>query len=442
MKINSDSSSILQNFFGPDQVLIQATSPGRMDVMGGIADYSGSLVLQKSISQKATITIGIRNYNQLRIKSLDISFQNEIYLDLDELPNNYEEAQKYLKNIKGGDWAAYIIGCYLVLSNEKKIKLGGLDILIQSDVPVGKGVSSSAALEVATLKAITELFNIELIDTQLPKFAQKAENLVVGAPCGLMDQLASYFGDNNKLLPILCQPDQLYDLVEIPQNLYFVGIDSGVKHAVSGASYSEVRTAAFMGFSIIAQKLGLSKDDLGKQTQTELPFNGFLSNISPSLFEANFERSLNSMYGKDFIKDFEVVTDKLSVIKPDTFYNISACTKHPIYENHRVKSFVQLLKSVNETNHTDILPIMGELMFQSHESYNYCGLGNEMTDKIVSMARKKGIENEIYGAKITGGGSGGTICLMVYGEQGLESAKQIFKEYKELTNQNSLVFFE
>jgi L-arabinokinase len=440
MKVNSDSSDILQKFFGLNQVLIQATSPGRMDVMGGIADYSGSLVLQKSISQKATITIGIRNYNQLRIKSLDISFQNEIYIDLDELPNNYEEAQKYLKNIKGGDWAAYIIGCYLVLSNEKKLKLGGLDILIQSDVPVGKGVSSSAALEVATLKALTELFNIELIDTQLPKFAQKAENLVVGAPCGLMDQLASYFGDNNKLLPILCQPDKRYDLVDIPQDLYFVGIDSGVKHAVSGASYSEVRTSAFMGYSIIAQKLGLSKDDLEKQT--ELPFNGFLSNISPSLFEANFERSLNSMYGKDFIQDFGVVTDKLSVIKPDAFYNIKSCTKHPIYENHRVKSFVQLLKSVNETNYSDILPIMGELMFQSHESYNNCGLGNEMTDKIVSMARKTGRENEIYGAKITGGGSGGTVCLMVYGEKGLESANQIFEEFKDLTNQNSLVFFK
>ncbi len=440
MKVNSDSSDILQKFFGLNQVLIQATSPGRMDVMGGIADYSGSLVLQKSISQKATITIGIRNYNQLRIKSLDISFQNEIYIDLDELPINYQEAQKYLKNIKGGDWAAYIIGCYLVLSNEKKIKFGGLDILIQSDVPVGKGVSSSAALEVATLKAIAELFNIELINSQLPKFAQKAENLVVGAPCGLMDQLASYFGDNNKLLPILCQPDQLYDLVDIPQDLYFVGIDSGVKHAVSGASYSEVRTAAFMGYSIIAQRIGLSKDDLDKQT--ELPFNGFLSNISPSLFEANFERSLNSMYGKDFIQDFGVVTDKLSVIKPDAFYNIKACTKHPIYENHRVKSFVQLLKSITKTNFSDILPIMGELMFQSHESYNNCGLGNEMTDKIVSMARKKGIENEIYGAKITGGGSGGTVCIMIYGEKGLESANQIFEEYKNLTNQNSLVFFE
>ena len=81
-------------------------------------------------------------------------------------------------------------------------------------------------------------------------------------------------------------------------------------------------------------------------------------------------------------------------------------------------------------------------MFQSHESYNNCGLGNEMTDKIVSMARKTGRENEIYGAKITGGGSGGTVCLMVYGEKGLESANQIFEEFKDLTNQNSLVFFK
>ncbi|MDZ7936657.1 MAG: hypothetical protein U5M51_17180 [Emticicia sp.] len=442
MEINSNSDSTLQKFFGPNQVLIQATSPGRMDVMGGIADYSGSLVLQKSISQKATVTIGIRNYNQLHIKSLDISSHNEIYIDLDELPNNYVEAQKYLKNVAGGDWAAYIIGCYLVLSNDKRIKLGGLDILIQSDVPVGKGVSSSAALEVATLKAITELFNIELVDTELPKLAQKAENLVVGAPCGLMDQLASYFGDTNKLLPILCQPDHLYDLVEIPQDLYFVGIDSGVKHAVSGASYSEVRTAAFMGYSIIAQKMGYSKDNLGKQTHSDLPFGGFLSNINPSSFEANFARSLNSMYGKDFIHDFGVVTDKLSIIKPDAFYNIKACAKHPIYENYRVKSFKQLLKLVNETNFTEILPLMGELMFQSHESYNNCGLGNEMTDKIVSMAKEKGIENDVYGAKITGGGSGGTVCLMVYGQKGLESAKQLFEEYQEETNQKSLIFFE
>lgn len=442
MKINSDSKSDYQRYFGQNETLIQATSPGRMDIMGGIADYSGSLVLQKPIQEKATVTIGIRNYNQLHIKSIDVIENNEVYIDLNELPNDYNEAKQYLKNIEGGDWASYIVGCYLVLSNEKKLKLGGLDILVKSDVPVGKGVSSSAAIEVATLKAICELFNIKLNDTELPKLAQMAENLVVGAPCGLMDQLASYFGENTKLLPIICQPDKLNDLIEIPENLYFVGIDSGVKHAVSGASYSEVRTAAFMGYSIIAQKEGINKKDLKSIDISALPFNGFLSNISPSIFESNYARILNSMYGKDFISDFENVTDSLSTIKADTFYNIKACTQHPVYENFRVNSFQQLIKVLNENNYQSILPLMGEIMFQSHESYNKCGLGNEMTDKIVEMARKKGINSGIYGAKITGGGSGGTVCLMVYGEKGLNSAKELFSHYKTLTNQDSLVFFE
>lgn len=442
MKINSDSKREYQKYFGQNETLTQATSPGRLDIMGGIADYSGSLVLQKPIQEKATVTIGIRNYNQLHIKSLDVIEHNEVYIDLNELPNEYSEAKLYLKNIEGGDWAAYIVGCYLVLSNEKKLKLGGLDILVKSDVPVGKGVSSSAAIEVATLKAICDLFNIKLNDTELPKFAQMAENLIVGAPCGLMDQLASYFGENAKLLPIICQPDKLNDLIEIPENLYFVGIDSGVKHAVSGASYSEVRTAAFMGYSIIAQKEGINKKELKTLDISSLPFNGFLSNISPSVFESNYSRILNSMYGKDFISDFEHITDSLSSIKSDTFYNIKACTQHPVYENFRVSSFQQLIKVLNENNYQSILPLMGELMFQSHESYNKCGLGNEMTDKIVEMARKKGKESGIYGAKITGGGSGGTVCLMVYGKNGLNSAKQLFLDYKTLTNQNTLVFFE
>ena len=442
MKINSNTSTTLQKFFGENQILVQASSPGRLDVMGGIADYSGSMVLQMPIKQKASVSINIRNYNQLHIKSLDIVDFNEIYIDLDELPDVYKQAKYYLKGIKGGEWASYIIGCYLVICQEKKIKLGGLDILIESSVPVGKGVSSSAAIEVATLKAIAELFSIKFEGTELPRFAQMAENLIVGAPCGLMDQLASYFGENNKILPILCQPDKVFDLVSIHENLYFVGIDSGVRHSVGGASYGEVRTAAFMGYSIIAQKSGISKDNIQELTSKQLPFNGFLSNITPSMFESSFERSLNSMYGKDFLHDFGTITDNLSQINADVFYNIKSCTEHPIYENLRVKTFLELLKNITFENHSTLLPIMGELMFQSHESYNKCGLGNEMTNKIANMARIKGSLSGIYGAKITGGGSGGTVCLMVYGELGLASAKELFEEYQTQTNQRNLVFFE
>ena len=168
MQINSTSSLPLTNFFGDNQMLTQASSPGRLDVMGGIADYSGSMVLQMPIEERAIVTIAPRNYNQLHIKSLDILQNNEVYIDLEELPKDYVKAHQFLLQMEGGEWASYIVGCYLVLSVEKKIKLGGLDILVKSEVPVGKGVSSSAAIEVATLKAITELFSIDLNGTNYP----------------------------------------------------------------------------------------------------------------------------------------------------------------------------------------------------------------------------------------------------------------------------------
>jgi L-arabinokinase len=442
MEINSNSSPILRNFFGDNQSLIQTSATGRLDVMGGIADYSGSMVLQMPIKQKATVTIGHRGYNQLHIKSLDLTSQNELFIDLSELPKTYAEANQYLKQIEGGDWASYIAGCYLVLMNEKQLKLGGLDILVKSEVPFGKGVSSSAAIEVATLKALGELYNIEFTGTELPILAQKAENLIVGAPCGLMDQLASYFGQENYLLPILCQPDKIHPSIRIPENLYFIGIDSGIRHAVSGASYGEVRTSASMGYSIIAQKQGVSRQELKTSQNHLLPYSGFLSNITPSQYESRYAKSLNSMYGKDFLNEFGVVTDKLANIKSDTYYNIKASTQHPIYENHRVRFFTEMLKQLSIANYRDLLPLMGELMYQSHQSYNQCGLGNDFTDMIVEIAHSRGIQSGIYGAKITGGGSGGTVCLMVHGEKGLNTAREILETYKKQSGQESLVFFQ
>lgn len=442
MEINSNSSPILRNFFGDNQTLTQACSTGRLDVMGGIADYSGSMVLQMPIKEKATVIVGHRGYNQLHIKSLDVTEHSELFIDLEELPKSYKEANQYLKQLNGGDWAAYIVGCFLVLINEKHLNLGGLDILVKSEIPFGKGVSSSAAIEVATLKALGELFSIKFTGTELPILAQKAENLVVGAPCGLMDQLASYFGQDKYLLPILCQPDKIFSSIRMPDNLYFIGIDSGIRHAVRGASYGEVRTAASMGFSIIAQKQGVSKHDLKSAQHHLLPYSGYLSNISPSQYESKYAKNLDSMYGKDFLNDFGVVTDALVNIKADTYYNIKASTQHPIYENHRVRFFTEMMKNLTVKNYYELLPLMGELMYQSHQSYNQCGLGNEYTDIIVEMAHTKGANSGVFGAKITGGGSGGTVCLMVYGENGLLTAKEIMAQYKKQTNQDTLVFFQ
>ncbi|MBC8111103.1 MAG: GHMP kinase, partial [Verrucomicrobia bacterium] len=205
-----------QNFPENKNPVFVAASPGRMDVMGGIADYSGSLVLQMPIAEKTMVALAFNNSDKLCVKTSNENVISSFSIDYSHLLNenviDYDFAHRKLTQMPDGDWAIYVIGCLLVLAKEKQLDVQGLDIFIDSAIPLGKGVSSSAALEVATLKALAAAFNIDFQRTELPILAQKAENHVVKAPCGLMDQLASYFGVRGKLLPILCQPDILYPL--------------------------------------------------------------------------------------------------------------------------------------------------------------------------------------------------------------------------------------
>lgn len=433
MQSNNTFEKEISLFFRKNQSVIRASSPGRLDVMGGIADYSGSLVLQKTIRQKAFIALAANHDNYFKVKSLNIDSSNEIITPIHEIPQNYTEAQFFFKKNKENAWIAYILGSVLVFCQEQNLPLKGLDILIYSEVPVGKGVSSSASIEVATMKALSEFYRCELVGTLLPTLAQKAENLVVGAPCGLMDQLASFFGFSDQLLPIICQPDLVQNPVKIPEGIHFIGIDSGVKHEVGGASYGEVRTAAFMGYSMIANAIQDSE-------QSDLPYSGYLSNISISELNNKFLSVLHDINGEKFLEQYKKIIDPISTIDPNYFYRVIPCTKHPIEENFRVNLFLAFIKQCNQENIEELLPLMGELMYQSHESYNACGLGNKNTDRIVQIAKEFGKNKGIYGAKITGGGSGGTVCLMVYGNNGLNAAKEIFKQYQSESKFEHLLF--
>ncbi|HTL51855.1 MAG TPA: GHMP kinase, partial [Planctomycetota bacterium] len=238
-----------QFFAGGTGPIVHASAPGRLDVMGGIADYSGSLVLQMPIAERTQVWLRKRTDGVIRVHSpaaARLEHAAEISLRLADLTvfnrvKTYAVAQSLLRKTPGGDWAAYVIGCFLVLRRERRLSMRGADVYIESTVPFGKGVSSSAAVEVATMNAIARAWNLSLGATELPILAQQVENQVVGAPCGLMDQLASHLGRANRLLPILCQPDQVGPALTIPRGVAFVGIDSGVRHAVSGASYGQVR---------------------------------------------------------------------------------------------------------------------------------------------------------------------------------------------------------
>ncbi|HEY0740121.1 MAG TPA: hypothetical protein VGD40_01615 [Chryseosolibacter sp.] len=410
----------------------EATAPGRMDVMGGIADYSGSLVLQMPIHEQTTVRLRLRNDFECVVESNADGKSLKATVDYRSLFKNgevdYAYANKFFTSQKDIGWSAYVIGCALVLHRERKIDFRGADFKISSSVPLGKGVSSSASIEVAVMKALAKAFDLEFSGTELPQLAQMAENLIVGAPCGLMDQLTSYFGHDNKLLPIVCQPDKLLSLIEIPEPIHFMGIDSGVRHFVGGSSYTDVRCATFMGYTIIANHLGISIDEMKHSRATgqrlSLPFHGYLANISVSEFESKFKNLLpETMTGLEFIQTFNQTIDPVTQVEPETTYAIHACTSHPVYENERVNLFMKILQEKNPD-----VQRLGKLMRESHESYSACGLGSERTDEIVN---EFDLFPSVTGAKITGGGSGGTVCALAVGNEGINDVLRVHSHFSK-----------
>jgi galactokinase len=400
-----------QSFFNSKKEIVVSRAPGRLDVMGGIADYSGSLVLQLPIKEATIAAAQPASNRVIKIISLKHSESDrDRYFEMaiedffiNSHPVDYMSAQQYFMRNKSTQWAAYIAGAFLVLIREKNADFQqGANILICSDVPEGKGVSSSAALEVATMNAVSKAFGIKIDASESAALCQKVENFVVGAPCGIMDQMTSVFGKKSQLMALLCQPAQLQPFVRIPDEIAFWGIDSGIRHSVSGGDYTSVRVGAFMGQRIISEFMK-------KEGYPSIPGN-YLANISPDVFEKYFVHHLpQKMNGREFMNKYQRTFDSVTEINPELDYYIGKPTAHPIYENYRVHCFAELMKTpITEKTCVQL----GELMHLSHKSYSSCGLNSPGTDRLVEYTKKTGSEMGLYGAKITGGGSGGTVAVL------------------------------
>jgi galactokinase len=413
-------------FFESGSSVIVTRSPGRLDVMGGIADYSGSLVLQYPIAEATFAAIQVIDQPVIEVTSIG---RKPYTLPLSSLvpngePLSYANARNLFAQDQEHHWAAYIIGVFVVLLRECDVSFSrGSRIVISSNVPEGKGVSSSAALETATMQAVASAFRITLEPQAMALLCQKAENLVAGAPCGVMDQMTCVCGEKDALLALLCQPAELQSPVRVPEDISLWGIDSGERHAVSGSDYVSVRTGAFMGYRIIAE--------------TEMQWKGYLANVSPEEFEREHVRRLpEEMSGAEFLSRYSRTTDTVTTIDPGRMYKIRRPAAHPVYEHHRVKLFRNLLM---EPSSEERRKELGQLMYESHASYSACGLGSRGTDLIVSLVRAEGPANGLYGARITGGGSGGTVAIL-----GKRDAQQtigrVVERYADATGYRPYIF--
>lgn len=435
-------------FFAPDRPLLIARAPGRLDLMGGIADYSGALVLQLPLNM-ATFVAAQRDpaptLTVLSANAAEIGAAPLIRLPLADLmpaagPRPYDDVRRWLAGATAHQWVGYVAGALVVLQRERGLRSAdGLRLFVHSEVPIGKGLSSSAALEVAAMQAICGAYGWELAGRELALLCQTVENRVVGAPCGVMDQMTAALGQADRLLALRCQPAELEPPVPLPEEIEVWGIDSGIRHAVSGADYRSVRVGAFMGYRIIAElaRLPVTAGAAGHVRVDDPLWGGYLANLAPSLWEERYASVIpETLAGASFLEHYGGLTDPVTRVEPEQIYAVRRPTAHPIYEHHRVRLFRALLQRRPLDDET--LRLLGELMYQSHQSYSACGLGSDGTDLLVELVRAAGPRHGLYGAKITGGGSGGTVAVLARRGARAE-VERIAQRYHERTGRRALV---
>ena len=390
--------------------------------MGGIADYSGARVLELPLACTTRVSVQAQERQRCDVTSRRQGRDDRFSIDLPLAPP--AELAAWFREHEADRWAGYVVGVVQALL-AKAGRRHGLQIEIDSTVPEGRGVASSAALEVATATAVAACCDLAISPQERAALCQRVENHVVGAPCGIMDQMTSACGKKDRLLQLRCQPGTIEGYVEIPPGYRFYGIDSGISHAVAGADYGTVRTAAFMGLAIL---------------RAETKWQGrYLADLTPAEFSV-LERVLpEEMTGADFLKRYRAISDTATTVSPGLRYPVRQATAHPVGEQARVDRFAELLPTLSA--HPDAVHELGALMFSSHQSYSACGLGSDGTDRLVELVRAAGPQRGVFGAKVTGGGSGGTVAVLGTVEAE-HHVRDIAARYANETGRNARVFAE
>ena len=434
------------------EILINRT-PGRLDLMGGNDDYSGGLVFETTIREATLVAVQARADQIVRFYNPAVralGWSELIEFSLEDLAN--ESGVKPLETVRTWinvdpqrSWCAYILGSlyFLMKQYPEKVKTG-LSLYLESDVPLGKGVSSSAALEVAPMKTMAGLYGIEAEGVELAAWTQWVEISLTQSAAGIMDQLAVVLGDEGFFVPMLCQPCDPRPLVKLPANLRLWGIDSGVRHSVAGIEYESARAATFMGYRYLCtlEKLEPRLDTSSIVARwVESKWNGYLANLSPSLFRQLYESQLPlQVSGSEFTRVNPVHLDPYTPVRPEVTYPVRAAVQYAVEENWRVTSFCSLLSKPDRMIDATTGALLGELMYLSHLGYSECGLGSEATDKLVDLVREEKAD-DLLGAKITGGGAGGTVAILGWNTPRAEKAfRRVVGKYAAWNKTEPYVF--
>ena len=313
----------------------------RVNLIGEHTDYTGGYVLPCLLPYKTSVIIA-KNNNSNNYCAYSDFFQEKC---------SFNDFIKSTSN----EWIDYIKGCLFVFYNEnKKLKNIPLNILIRSDIPIGRGISSSSAMCVATLKSLNSFFNIGYNEKHIAILAQKVERDYIGVSGGIMDQMISSIGVNGKAFFLDCLTLK-YELLNIPNNWIFYLVDSEVQRNLRDSSYND---------------------------------------------RFNQLKKAEKILDVDYLGSVKIKSLKKEHFKDQTIYKRA---HHVITENQRVLEAKTFMIDNN-------IKKFGELMNLSHASYSK---DFEASTKDVDLLVQRSIDCGAIGCRLTGGGFGGfTVSLI------------------------------
>ncbi len=338
-------------------------SPGRINILGEHTDYNEGFVLPAAIDKHIYIAISKREDKQIKLHASDYN----------------ESFETDIENVKPSSihWPNYILGVVDQLLKQGH-SLYGFNIMVDGDVPIGAGLSSSAAVECATIYALNEIFSLGLKKLQMVPLAQKAEHVFAGVNCGIMDQFASMFGKKDHAIKLDCRSLH-YEYIPIKMEGYkIVLLNTNIKHNLAASEYNIRREQCEEGISILLQNF-------------------------PTIHSL---RDVN----------IEMLNDYVEPVDPLIY---KRC-KYVIQENERLQGACVDLRKGD-------IHSLGAKMYQTHHGLrNYYDVSCKELDFLVDYTKAN---SSVAGARMMGGGFGGCTINLVK-EDDIESIiEDVSNEY-------------
>jgi len=359
--------SAFEDLFDTERQVV-ARAHGRVNLIGEHTDYNDGFMLPTPIPQEAVVEMAARSDHVVRVASLDFGGAPVV------------ATFRLGEATRSREWVDYIKGITAVLADER-LPITGFDATIHSSVPMGGGLSSSAALGVALLRALRHRFTLALDDRALALLVQRSENEFVGAHVGIMDPLVASVGEIGAALFIDAR-DLSTRSIAIPPSIEIVVVDSGTRHSLAGSEYNTRRAECARACELLGVRSlrELSIDDVGRID------------------------ALPDPWGKR--------------------------ARHVVTENARVLAAVEALESADRVT-------LGCLLEASHLSLrDDYQVSTEAVDLLVRALEG---QHGVFGARITGGGFGGSVVAVAEVGLGLAAALRAAYSYRSVTGHEAAV---